>query len=331
MPRRSREFVEGAIYHVYNRFAHGADVFSDRREAERFLDLLVETRGRDGLTILAWCLMSNHYHLVVRVGTVSLGRSLGIAQARFGQCLNRRSRSSGPLWQSRYKAKRVTDERHLFQLIAYVHLNPVTAGLVADPTEYPLSGHGELLGRRKARLIDVDGTLALFDTTRAAARRSYLAAVKGDRQAEWVGEGPGRLPWWRRETDAPIEAEPAAPRLDPLGRSLGPERPRFDGATFIERACEALEASPESLSSALKGRDISEVRYLVGGLAIERWRLRAGELAAVLGKRPEVITRWAAQAGKRKQTHEAFRRRYEELDEVLYDPIRRTRHRRCSS
>jgi putative transposase len=327
MPRRPREFVEGAIYHVYNRFARGAEIFSDCGEAERFLDLLVQARDRDGLTILAWCLMSNHYHLAVRVGTVSLARSLGIAQARFGQDHNRRTRSSGPLWQSRFKAKRVTDERHLMQLFAYVHLNPVATGLVADPADYPLSGHGELLGRRKARLVDVDGALALFDTTRVAARRAYLGVVKGDREAEWVGEEPGKLPWWRQEPDAPLEAEPAAPRLDPLGRSLGSERPQFDAATFIERACEVLDVSPESLSSALKGRDISEARYLVGGLAIERWRLRAGELAAVLGKRPEVITRWAAQAGKWRQAEESFRRRYEELDEALYYPNRRKRQR----
>ena len=331
MPRRPREFVEGAIYHVYNRFARGADVFADELEAKRFLEFLAETRDRDGLTILAWCLMSNHYHVAVRVGTVSLARSLGIAQARFGQDHNRRTRSSGPLWQSRYKAKQVTDERHLMQLIAYIHLNPVTAGLVGDPADYPLSGHNELLGRRKARLVDVDGTLALFDTTKAAARRAYLAVVKGDREAEWAGQRPGRLPWWRRETDSPLEAGPAAARLNALGRSLGPERPRFDAATFIERACEALDVAPESLASAAKSREVSEVRYLVGGLAIERWRLRTGELAAVLGKRPEVITRWAARAGKLKQSDETFRRRYEELDETLYFPNRRKpRHERSS-
>jgi REP element-mobilizing transposase RayT len=67
MPRRPREHVEGGIYHVYNRLARGAEVFADRREAERFVDLLVATRDRDSLTILAWCLMSNHCHLI---GTV---------------------------------------------------------------------------------------------------------------------------------------------------------------------------------------------------------------------------------------------------------------------
>jgi hypothetical protein len=170
------------------------------------------------------------------------------------------------------------------------------------------------------------GTLALFAPTRAEARRAYLAVVKGDRETAWAGEGPGRLPWWRREPDAPIEAEPAAARLDPLGASLGLERPRLDAATFVERACEALDVSPETLGSALKSREIAEVRYLVGGLAIERWRLRAGELAKVLGKRPEVVTRWAAWAGKRRRSDGAFRRRYEELDEILYHPSRRRRN-----
>lgn len=323
MPRRPREFVEGAIYHVYNRFARGAEFFSDRREAKRFLDLLVQARDRDGLTVLAWCLMSNHYHLTVRVGTVSLARSLGVVQARFGQQHNRASRMRGPLWQSRYKAKRVTDERHLLQLIAYVHANPVTARIVSDPADYPLSGHGELLGRRKARLIDTDGTLALFAMTRRAARRAYLAAMQGTRAAPWRAKGPGRLPWWQRESDAPIAAEPAAARLDPLGRSLGPKRPRLDAATFVQRACEMLNVSPENLASAAKGRAISDARYLVGGLAVERWRLRAGELAATLGKCPEVISRWAAKAGVRRQTDTTFCRRWEELDASLAIPTPR--------
>ena len=93
--------------------------------------------------------------------------------------------------------------------------------------------------------------------------------------------------------------------------------------------CELVPS--ESLGSALKDRDLAESRYLVGGLAIESWRLRAGELAAALGKRPEAIIRWAARAGKRQQADEASRRRYETLDEMLYLPNRRKRRHERSS
>ena len=71
MPRRPRIFVEGGIYHVYNRFARGADLFSEREEAIQFLEILRKARARDGLAVLAWCLMPNHYHLALRTGAVT--------------------------------------------------------------------------------------------------------------------------------------------------------------------------------------------------------------------------------------------------------------------
>ena len=71
MPRRPRIFVEGGIYHVYNRFARGADLFSEPEEAIQFLEILRKARARDGLAVLAWCLMPNHYHLALRTGAVT--------------------------------------------------------------------------------------------------------------------------------------------------------------------------------------------------------------------------------------------------------------------
>jgi len=162
MPRRPRVFVEGGIYHVYNRFARGAEVFAEGDEAERFLGLLHKVKARDGLTVFAWCLMSNHYHLALRAGPVPLSRSLGYVQARFGQNYNLRHTSSGPRWQSRYQSRLVEDSGYLMQLIAYVHLNPVTAHVVDDPLRYPYSGHRELLRKTTRPLIDLDATLRIY-------------------------------------------------------------------------------------------------------------------------------------------------------------------------
>ena len=70
-------FVDGGIYHVYNRFARGADLFANPEEAIEFLEILRKARDRDGLTVFAWTLMSNHYHLAVRSGPVPLSRTMG--------------------------------------------------------------------------------------------------------------------------------------------------------------------------------------------------------------------------------------------------------------
>jgi REP element-mobilizing transposase RayT len=71
VPRRPRVFIEGGIYHVYNRFARGADLFSEPEEAIQFVEILRKARDRDGPAVLAWCLMPNHSHLASRTGAVT--------------------------------------------------------------------------------------------------------------------------------------------------------------------------------------------------------------------------------------------------------------------
>jgi len=96
MPRRPRVFVEGGIYHVYNRFARGAEIFAEPEGAIEFIEILRNARDRDNLRTYAWTLMSSHFHLAVRTGPVPLSRTMGYVQARSGQGYNRRCRSNGP-------------------------------------------------------------------------------------------------------------------------------------------------------------------------------------------------------------------------------------------
>ena len=82
MPRRPRVFVEGLIYHVYNRAGRGEAPFKLEEEADRFWSLLHEVKKRDGLAVLAWCIMPNHYHLAARTASVPLWRSIRFSPAR---------------------------------------------------------------------------------------------------------------------------------------------------------------------------------------------------------------------------------------------------------
>jgi len=85
MPRVPRVFVEGGIYHVYTRVTRGERVFADDDEAERLVGAMREVKQRDGLVVLAWCVMSNHYHLAVRCTPVPLWRSLASIQVKLAQ------------------------------------------------------------------------------------------------------------------------------------------------------------------------------------------------------------------------------------------------------
>ena len=280
MPRRARVVVEDAVYNVYNRFARGAEIFTSSEDTERFVDLLDRARERDGLTVLAWCLLSNHYHLAVRTGPIPLSHTLGFVQASFAQGYNRRSHGSGPLWQSRYKAKLVEDERYLMPLIAYIHLNPVAAGLVADPADHRASGHRELLGCSPVRLVDVDAALELFAGTRRDARRVYLATLRGIQEKRLPGEAPGRLPWWQPEPDR--SPEPCGDRgNERLTRML--DRRRLGAEDLLDRASRHLGGDPRALAGAGKDRVVAgcatwsrRSAWSGGAWERRRWPKRSG-------------------------------------------------------
>jgi REP element-mobilizing transposase RayT len=83
MVRRQRFEIEGGLYHVYNRVASGEAIFSDPNEAVEFIETIRETKLRDGWTVPAWCVISNHYHLVIRTASVPLWRGMHRTQNRF--------------------------------------------------------------------------------------------------------------------------------------------------------------------------------------------------------------------------------------------------------
>ena len=97
MPRKSRFFLPGAIYHVYSRVARGEYVFNEPGEAGEFVRIVKDVRELDGFSVLAWCLMGNHYHLVIRTGEVVLWRSMARIQGRVARSYNRRHRFFGRL------------------------------------------------------------------------------------------------------------------------------------------------------------------------------------------------------------------------------------------
>ena len=111
-------------------------MFAEGGEAERFLDLVREVKRQDGFAVLAWCVMPNHDHPILRTAEVPLARSMRLIQGRFAQGYNRRHRTLGSVWQERYKAKWIRDTAYVRTAIGYVDLNPVVAGIAEKPKGY---------------------------------------------------------------------------------------------------------------------------------------------------------------------------------------------------
>ena len=320
MPRPDRIKVEGGVYHVYNRLGRGERVFEVEEVAGAFVGLLRDVMERDGLTVFAWSLMPNHFHLAVRTGVVSLDRPMRSLQQRVTRSVNLRDRVFGSLWQGRYKAKLVKDQRYLDQLLIYIHLNPVTAGVVDDPAEYRWSGHRELLKKTKRPIIDTDEVLRLFGTSRRAARAAYVRQLKGALEDEWIGEEPGRLPWWRlgRPTKEDTE-DPETTIRERLAREeAGPAwRPAIDAETFVARSAVHLEIDLGDLKSRHRGERLVRARELLMTLGVERFGLKVKDLARVLEKTADGMTQTIARGSRRKNEDRAFRKDLEALDSVV--------------
>jgi putative transposase len=157
MPAKRPEYLPDHYYHFYNRGAHRISVF---REDENYLFALrkVKTYGRSlALTPIAYCLMPNHYHFLIRQdGEQPAGLLPQRVFNSYSKAYNKRYEHSGTLFEGNYKVALVEDEAHLLHLCRYIHTNPVKHGLVADVAEWPYSNYLEWIGERSGTLVDRD-------------------------------------------------------------------------------------------------------------------------------------------------------------------------------
>lgn len=178
MPRRRRLFVPGGTYHVIQRGVNRRSIFVANAERERFLSFLSELPGRFGHRIQAYCLMDNHVHLAVQSGCQPLGNALRSLFGRYAQWFNRRHRRSGHLFQSRHKAILVQSDGYVVELVRYIHLNPVRAGIVTRPERYRWSSHRSYIDGDPPDWLETRVALGVFSSRLATARNRFAQFVE---------------------------------------------------------------------------------------------------------------------------------------------------------
>jgi REP element-mobilizing transposase RayT len=173
MPRPPRIHVAGALYHTIARGNNGRKTFLDEKDYQVFLDGLGEMKRRTPFSIYAYCLMPNHFHLLVETGRVPLSVIMQRLLTRYVKLFNFRHHRIGHLFQGRYKAILCQKDAYLQELLRYIHLNPVRAKLAREASAWKWSSHGEYVGGVKSSLIDKEFPLSLFHTEMATSRRLY--------------------------------------------------------------------------------------------------------------------------------------------------------------
>lgn len=184
MPRRQTPFLPNQYYHLYNRGNNRQAVFF---EDENYLFFLRRLRQYllPVVSVIAYCLMPTHYHLLVRVReetsevlkTSEVSPAISRAMQRFlisyTKAINKRYNRTGALFQGAFQAKPVLAYDHLLNLCVYIHANPVKDGLIERPEEWPYSNYAEWIGQRNGTLFDKEFIREHFETPEAY--RAHLA------------------------------------------------------------------------------------------------------------------------------------------------------------
>lgn len=169
--RPLRVEYSGAFYHVMNRGNAYSDIFNGDQDNQSFFELLKEAVEQWKIRIHAFCLMSNHYHMLIETPRGNLSRAMRHINGVYTQRYNRRWKRDGHIFRGRYKAILVEDEAYLVELLRYIHLNPVEAGLVKKPEAYKWSSHSRYLGKGDLEWLTTGLLLSYFGKQKNRARR----------------------------------------------------------------------------------------------------------------------------------------------------------------
>ena len=174
MPRKARIDAPGALHHIAIRGIERKAIFKDGQDYHSFLDRMGNLLKESSTGCHAWALMTNHIHLLLKTGLAPISSVMRRLLTGYAVSFNKRHRRYGHLFQNRYKSFLCEEDAYLLELVRYIHLNPLRAGVVADLgalARYQRSGHAAIMGRVKNDWQDTDYVLAYFGKRESAARK----------------------------------------------------------------------------------------------------------------------------------------------------------------
>ncbi len=309
MARGPRLDAPGVLHHVMVRGIERRPLFRDDRDRDDFVERLAGLAQGGALSVYAWALLPNHVHLLVRTGTRPLARSMRSLLTGYAGAFNRRHRRAGHLVQNRYRSIVVEEEPYFLELVRYLHLNPLRAGMVEDLRRldrYPYTGHAALLGtvlRPWQAMADVLGRFAREPRHARSQYRAFVAAgIPLGRRPEFQGGGLIRsLGGWqavqalRRGREAYTTDERVlgssvfveAVRQEMECRSRQEAHATHRGVplrTLARRIGESLGLPPEVILGRSRVPAAARARQVLAYVWVERLGRRASELAQALGQ-----------------------------------------------
>ena len=184
MPRPHRTEFPGALHHVTGKAPSGRVLFRDDLDRQRYLQLLAREIRERRWSVLTYCQLTNHLHILVRTPEPDLGLGLKRAHEDFARHFNRRHAEGGHLFGGRFHNRVVSTDRHVLGCLRYIARNPVEAGICRQPRDWPWSGHRALAGLAEPPVfLDIGAALAFLGADGGDARVNYLQLVAKSNEA----------------------------------------------------------------------------------------------------------------------------------------------------
>jgi REP element-mobilizing transposase RayT len=290
MARKPRIHVPGGLYHVILRGNARQDVFLAPGDWHFFYELLAEGVVRFDYRVHAFCLMTNHLHLALQVGERELSAGMQNLSFRYTRYLNTRLGRVGHVFQGRFKAFLVDQDRYGLALVRYIHLNPVRAKMVKAARAYAWSSHRAYLGEEALPWLTTDWVLGQFGDRLGSARQRFAAFVDagardGHSEVFYGGKADGRVVG---EEDF---LKKVLPRHD---AKLKPPSLK----QIMAYVCEGYGLTEGALKAPGKGRQAAQARALVAWLAVQLRSCPLAEVAEHFSRSPSTLSHLVANIEK---------------------------------
>lgn len=285
MARPLRLEYENAVWHLTARGNEQRDIFRDDVDRECFIRILGQTAIRFGWRVLAWVLMSNHYHLVVQTPQPNISRGMHWLNGRYAQWFNRRHGRSGHLFQGRFHGALVEREAYLLAVARYVVLNPVRAKLVKNASDWRWSSYRQTAGLEKpAPWLAAEELLEYFGGANQRGCEEYAQFISGGggQPSPWkhlVGQIYLGSTDWIEQIGDKIASTPRSPEHS--REQLRPGRPAM--SEIVAVVAETLDSTVDRVQAPTRGA--STAKSVAAFIAFEDGLYRQRDIGAALGIR----------------------------------------------